>query len=122
MGLTIDVNKLGKAFEVSGTAVQAAIELLDAGNTVPFIARYRKEQTGGLDEEQLRQLADEVASKRALEGRRSEILDLLERQGNLSQELEKSIHAAETLQRLEDLYRPFRPKRRTRASIARERG
>src|SRR5690625_7137654 len=91
MTLTIDAQNVGKTFGVSGTAVQAAIELLDAGNTVPFIARYRKEQTGGLDEEQLRQLADEVASKRALEGRRSEILDLLERQGNLSQELEKSI-------------------------------
>lgn len=122
MGLTIDVNNLGKSFGVSGTAIQAAIELLDAGNTVPFIARYRKEQTGGLDEEQLRQLADEVASKRALEERRTEILGLLERQGNLSQELEELIQAAETLQHLEDLYRPYRPKRRTRASVAREQG
>ena len=122
MGLTIDVNSLGKTFGVSGTAIQAAIELLDAGNTVPFIARYRKEQTGGLDEEQLRRLADEVAAKRALEERRAEILSLLERQGNLSQELEKLILAAETLQQLEDLYRPYRPKRRTRASTARERG
>lgn len=122
MTLTIDAQCVGKTLGVSRAAVQTAIELLDAGNTVPFIARYRKEQTGGMDEEQLRQLADEVASKRSLEERRAEILGLLERQENLSPEIEKAVQETETLQRLEDLYRPFRPKRRTRASIARERG
>ena len=102
--------------------VQQTIELLDAGNTVWFIARYRKEATGGLDDEAVARLAERLRARRSLEARRAEILRLLEAQGNLTPQLADEVAAAQTLQRLEDLYRPFRPKRRTRAAIARERG
>ncbi len=102
--------------------VQATVELLDAGNTLPFIARYRKEATGNLDEEQLRQLIEELKSFRALEERREAVLKSLQEQDKLSPELEKAVRAADTLTRLEDLYLPYRPKRKTRASIAREKG
>src|SRR5690606_16110668 len=98
------------------------IQLLDDGNTIPFIARYRKERTGELDEDVLRRLAARLESLRALEARRADILRLLEEQGNLTPELAAAVRAADTLQRLEDLYLPYRPKRRTRASIAREKG
>lgn len=100
----------------------AAIELLDAGNTLPFIARYRKEATGGLDEDQLRRLAELLESLRALDDRRAAILTSIEEQGKLTPELRARIEAAETRTELEDLYLPYKPKRRTRASIARERG
>lgn len=99
-----------------------AIELLDDGNTLPFIARYRKEMTGGLDEDQLRQLSNLLDSLRALDKRRQTILETIAGQGNLTPELEGKLRAAETLTRLEDLYQPYKPKRRTRASVARERG
>lgn len=102
--------------------VQATVELLDAGNTLPFIARYRKEATGGLDEEQLRSLIDELKSFRAVEERRETILNSLQEQGKLSPELEKAVRGADSLTRLEDLYLPHRPKRKTRASMAREKG
>ena len=102
--------------------VEAAVALLDAGNTVPFIARYRKEQTGGMDDEQLRTLSDGVAKARALEERRADVLRLLSEHGHLTPELEQEVRAATTQQRLEDLYRPYRPKRKTRASVAKERG
>ena len=100
----------------------AAVQLLDAGNTLPFIARYRKEATGGLDEEQLRQLSELLAKLRALDERRETILKSIEEQGKLTAELEKEIRAAASLTALEDLYQPYKPKRRTRASLARERG
>lgn len=100
----------------------AAIELLDAGNTLPFIARYRKEATDGLDEDQLRRLAELLESLRALDDRRAAILSSIEEQGKLTPELRARIEAAETRTELEDLYLPYKPKRRTRASIARERG
>jgi uncharacterized protein len=100
----------------------AAIGLLDAGNTVPFVARYRKEATGGLDDEQLRRLSDLLASLRALDERRRAILASVEEQGRLTAELRAALLAAVTRTELEDLYLPFKPKRRTRASIARERG
>jgi uncharacterized protein len=98
------------------------IELLDADNTVPFITRYRKEVTGGLDEEQLRQLAERLEYLRNLEARRSEVYAALEQGGHLSAELAAALAAATTLQQIEDLYLPFRPKKRTRAQIAREHG
>ncbi len=102
--------------------VQAAVTLLDDGNTIPFIARYRKEVTGLLDEEQLRQIAERLNYRRNLEERRTTVLRSLEEQGVLTDELRAEVSAADTLQRLEDLYRPYKPKRRTRATIAKEKG
>ena len=102
--------------------VAATVQLLDEGNTLPFIARYRKEMTGGLDEEQIRAIEQLLASLRALDERRATILASICEQGKLTAELEAHLLAAETLTALEDLYQPYRPKRRTRASIARERG
>jgi len=99
-----------------------AVQLLDEGNTVPFIARYRKERTGELDEEVLWRLSERIAALRALEERKGEVRRLLAEQGKLTPELEAALAASESLQRVEDLYRPFRPKRRTRAQIAREKG
>jgi protein Tex len=100
----------------------AAIELLDNGNTIPFIARYRKEATGGVDEEQLRLLQNGLEKLRALDERRETILKTILEQDQLTPELRQQILAAETLTALEDLYQPYKPKRRTRASLARERG
>ncbi|MBL8164801.1 MAG: RNA-binding transcriptional accessory protein [Anaerolineae bacterium] len=102
--------------------VSATISLLDDGATVPFIARYRKEATGGLDEEQIRALLAGVTQLRGLDERRETVLKSIEEQGQLTPELRAQIDAAETLTALEDLYQPYRPKRRTRASIAREKG
>ncbi len=102
--------------------VQSAVRLLDDGNTVPFIARYRKEMTGSLDEEQLRQVAERLGYRRTMEARRETILRSLEEQGVLTPELQAEVKSADTLQRLEDLYRPYKPKRRTRATMAREKG
>lgn len=102
--------------------IEAAVALLDEGNTIPFIARYRKEATGGMDDEELRTLADRLSKLRALKARRAEILRLLAEQGQLTPELAEAVRQAGTLQRLEDLYRPYRPKRTTRASVAKERG
>ncbi len=113
---------IAKTLNLKSTQVQAAIELLDAGNTVPFIARYRKEMTGTLDEEQLRQIQAEVERLRALDDRRAAVLASITEQGKLTDELEVKIKAAETMTALEDLYAPYKPKRRTRASIAREKG
>jgi uncharacterized protein len=98
------------------------ISLLDEGNTVPFIARYRKEMTGSLDDEQIRIIADELVRLRALDERRLAILTSIEEQGKLTDELRASLEAAPTLTALEDLYAPFRKKRRTRAMLAREKG
>jgi uncharacterized protein len=102
--------------------VEAAIRLLDEGATVPFIARYRKEATGGLDDTQLRLLEERLAYLRELNERRATVLKSIEEQGKLTTELHAEIIAAETKQRLEDLYLPFKPKRRTKAQIAREAG
>ncbi|BCG86159.1 RNA-binding protein [Mesorhizobium sp. 113-3-9] len=100
----------------------AAIELLDEGATVPFVARYRKEVTGGLDDTQLRDLAERLAYLRELDARRDTILGSIREQGKLTQELETKIAAAATKAELEDIYLPYKPKRRTKAEIARERG
>ena len=102
--------------------VTATIELLDAGNTLPFIARYRKEVTGGLDEEQIRQLSALLARLRKLDERRQTVVATIEKQGQLTPELRQQLLKADTLAALEDLYRPYKPKRRTRASVAREKG
>lgn len=100
----------------------AAVNLLDDGNTVPFIARYRKEATGSLDEEQLRNIEERLGYLRNLEARRQEIISAIAAQEKLTPELEQALMAAEKLQTLEDLYLPYRPKRRTRAQLAREKG
>jgi uncharacterized protein len=102
--------------------VDATVRLLDEGNTVPFIARYRKEMTGSLDDEQVRIIADEIARLRTIDERRAIILKSIEEQGKLTDELKAAIEAAETMTALEDLYAPYKPKRRTRAMVARERG
>jgi len=102
--------------------VAATIQLLDEGNTLPFIARYRKEMTGSLDELQLRQVTHELERLRKLDDRRDTVLDSIQGQGKLTAELEAQLNAAATLTELEDLYLPFKPKRRTRATIALENG
>jgi len=102
--------------------VAATVALFDDGNTLPFVARYRKEVTGGLDEEQLRQVQARLAYLRRLAERKQAVLSSMEEQGKLTPELAAAIEAATTLQVVEDLYLPYKPKRRTRASIARERG
>ena len=100
----------------------AAIGLLDEGSTVPFVARYRKEVTGGLDDTQLRQLSERLGYLRELEARRSSILESIRGQEKLTPELELKIAGVQTKAELEDLYLPYKPKRRTKAEIARERG
>jgi len=114
--------KISSLIKARPSQVDAAVRLLDEGNTVPFIARYRKEMTGSLDDEQVRIVADEIARQRAIDERRAAILKSIEEQGVLTDELKAAIEAAQTLTALEDLYAPYKPKRRTRAMVARERG
>ncbi|HVH24871.1 MAG TPA: Tex-like N-terminal domain-containing protein, partial [Pseudonocardia sp.] len=102
--------------------MSAAIDLLDDGSTVPFIARYRKEATGALDDAQLRTLEERLRYLRELEDRRTAVLDEIRKQGTLTPELEDQIRSAESKARLEDIYLPYKPKRRTKAMIAREAG
>jgi len=116
------VAQLATELDVAAHHLQAAIDLLDEGATVPFIARYRKERTGGLSDEQLRQLEQRLDYLRELEERRQTIVDSIKAQDKLSPELFQSLLEADTKQRLEDLYTPYKPKRRTRAQIAREAG
>jgi uncharacterized protein len=115
-------NVVSRELQVRAEQVDAAIGLLDEGATVPFIARYRKEVTGGLDDAQLRELEQRLSYLRELEDRRARVLVSIEEQGKLTDELRADIEAAETKQRLEDLYLPYKPKRRTKAQIARETG
>ena len=114
--------QLAKEFKIREEQVKNTIGLIDEGNTIPFIARYRKEVTGGLDDNVLRDLHERLLYLRNLENRRREILHLIQEQDKLTTELEESIHKAQTMTELEDIYRPYRPKRRTRATIAREKG
>ncbi|MEU4101293.1 Tex family protein [Streptomyces tanashiensis] len=114
--------RIAEELGVRERQVKAAVELLDGGSTVPFIARYRKEATEMLDDAQLRTLEERLRYLRELEDRRSAILDSVREQGKLTDELEASIRAADTKARLEDIYLPFKPKRRTKAQIAREAG
>lgn len=114
--------RIAKAVGASVDQVRAAVDLLDEGATVPFIARYRKEVTGGLDDTQLRDLQEQLIYQRELEERRASILQALSDSGKLTEELERDIWVADTKQRLEDLYLPYKPKRRTRAQVAREAG
>ena len=116
------VSILAAEFGLRAAQVSAAVELLDAGNTIPFIARYRKEATGSLDDQVLREMAERLEYLRNLDKRREEIRKSLTEQDVLTEELEGKLAAARTLSELEDLYRPYRPKRRTRATVAKERG
>ena len=113
---------LAKELSLRPEQVKAAVELLDAGNTIPFIARYRKEATGSLDDQVLRTLSERLEYLRSLDKRREEITKALSEQGVLTDALAAQIAEAATLAELEDIYRPFRPKRRTRATMAKERG
>ena len=113
---------LCKEFNLKKEQCQNVLQLIDDGNTIPFIARYRKEKTGALDDQVLRQLEERLQYLRGLEKRRTEIETALENQGNLTEELSRKLAAAATMTELEDIYRPFRPKRRTRATIAKEKG
>lgn len=119
----MDINqKITEELGVKKWQVDAAVNLIDEGNTIPFIARYRKEATGTLDDEQLRKLHERLVYLRNLEEKKEQVLGSIEEQGKLTEELKKQILAAETLVVVEDLYRPYRPKRRTRATIAKEKG
>lgn len=119
----ININHLiAQELGVNPAQVNAAVALLDEGATVPFIARYRKEVTGGLDDTQLRNLEERLRYLREMEERREAILKSIREQDKLTPELEKSINDADTKTRLEDLYLPYKPKRRTKAMIAREAG
>jgi len=114
--------KIASQLSIRPEQAASVIQLLDDGNTLPFIARYRKEVTGGLDEEQIRQLTSLLEKLRALYERRAAVTKSVEEQGKLTPELQAQFLAAETLTALEDLYQPYKPKRRTRASAAREKG
>ncbi len=116
------VSILATEIAAADRQVRAAVELLDGGATVPFIARYRKEVTGGLDDAQLRKLEERLGYLRELDERRAAVLKSIDEQGKLTDALRAQIEAADTKQRLEDIYLPFKPKRRTKAMIAREAG
>ncbi|MDP1802720.1 MAG: Tex family protein [Bacteroidota bacterium] len=114
--------KIADLLKIDSKSVTATIELLDEGGTIPFISRYRKEATGSLDEVQIMQIRDEIERLRQLEQRRDSILKSIDSQNKLTPELKEQILAAETLNKLEDLYLPYKPKRRTKATIAKEKG
>lgn len=114
--------KLAQELDIKKTQAEAAVKLIDEGNTIPFISRYRKEVTGALNDEQLRNLYERLQYLRNLEEKKEQVLKSIEEQGALTEELKKRILAAETQVLVEDLYRPYRPKRKTRAGIAKEKG
>ena len=113
---------IAKELKIEPTQVQKTIELLDTDNTVPFIARYRKEVTGNLNEEQIRSIEDRIRSLRVLDARKETVLNSIEKQGKLTPELKQKIENARKLQEVEDLYLPYKPKKRTRATVAKEKG
>ncbi len=114
--------KLKEELKVEKWQVEAAVKLIDEGNTIPFISRYRKEATGSLNDEVLRELHERLTYLRNLEEKKEQVLKSIEEQGKLTEELQAKIVAAETMVVVEDLYRPYRPKRKTRASVAKEKG
>ena len=116
------IKKIASELEVQAWQVEAAVKLIDEGNTIPFIARYRKEATGTLNDEQLRKLHERLVYLRNLEEKKQQVLSSIEEQGKLTEKLKKQILEAQTQVLVEDLYRPYRPKRRTRATIAKEKG
>lgn len=120
--VTIDLRHVARGLDIPLRQIQAVVELLDEGNTVPFITRYRKDPTGGLDEEQIREIQDRLAKMRLLADRKQTILRSIEAQGKLTEKLAKQILSAATNKRLEDLYLPYKPKKQTLATLARSRG
>ena len=118
----VHVKAIAKELSVTTAQVVSTIELLDEGATVPFISRYRKEITGSMDEVQVAAIRDRFEQLRELDKRRDSILKIIQEQGKLTPELEKKINAALTMTELEDLYLPYKQKRKTRASIAKEKG
>ena len=116
------IQKIKEELQVEKWQVEAAVKLIDEGNTIPFISRYRKEVTGSLNDEQLRNLDERLTYLRSLEDKKEQVLKSIAEQGKLTDELKEKILAAQTLVVVEDLYRPYRPKRKTRASIAKEKG
>jgi uncharacterized protein len=120
--MTTHYKKLAAEFSIAEKQVIATVSLLDEGATVPFISRYRKELTGSLDEVQVAGIRDRIQQLRELDKRRGAILNSLTEMGKLTPELEKQINEAETMILLEDIYLPYRPKRKTRATTAREKG
>ena len=116
------IKKLAEELQIRPGQAQAAVKLIDEGNTIPFISRYRKEATGALNDEVLRNLYERLNYLRNLEEKKEQVLSTIEEQGKLTEELKSQILAADTLVAVDDLYRPYRPKRRTRATIAKEKG
>ena len=116
------IEKLTSELNLKLWQTEAAVKLLDEGNTVPFIARYRKEMTGSCDDQVLRELFDRLTYLRNLEKRKAEVLSSIEEQGKLTEEITRAVENAVTLVEVEDIYRPYKQKRRTRASVAKEKG
>ena len=114
--------RLAKELELKINQVNNVIEMLDEGNTVPFIARYRKERTGGLSDEVLRKLSERLVYLRSLEERKADVSRLINEQGKLTEEISKELEKAETLTEVEDIYRTYKPKKRTRETIEKEKG
>ncbi|MBR6765837.1 MAG: RNA-binding transcriptional accessory protein, partial [Clostridia bacterium] len=114
--------RLAEEFKIHVWQAENVIQLIDEGNTIPFIARYRKEKTGSLDDQILREFADRLDFMRKLEEMRNKVMEAIEKQGNLTDEITEALKNAVTLTEIEDIYRPFRPKRKTRASVAKEKG
>lgn len=122
MPIMTHANQIAQELSLRAAQVTAVTTLLDSGNTIPFIARYRKEATGSLDEEQLRAIQERTGKLRALDDRRQTIIASISDQEKMTPDLRQALLAAETMTALEDLYQPYKPKRRTRATIAREKG
>ena len=116
------IKTLAQELEIKPWQAEAAVKLIDDGNTIPFISRYRKEATGSLNDEVLRKLYERLNYLRSLEEKKAQVIATIEEQGKLTPELRAQIENAQTLVVVEDLYRPYRPKRRTRATIAKEKG
>ena len=110
---------LSQEFDVNAAIAERIVALIDEGNTIPFIARYRKEQTGAMDDQKLRSLSERLDYLRSLDKRREQIESAIEEQGKMTDEIRMQLQNAQTLSALEDIYRPYKPKRRTRAMIAR---
>ena len=116
------IKQLKEELKIETWQVEAVVSLIDEGNTIPFIARYRKEKHGSLNDEQLRNLSERLTYLRNLEDKKAQVLASIEEQGKLTEDLKAQILAATTQVVVEDLYRPYRPKSRTRATIAKEKG
>ena len=116
------INNIAEELKIKTSQVEATIRLIDEGNTIPFIARYRKEVTGGLSDEVLREFGERLNYLRNLEKRKEEVIKSIEEQGKLTEEITKSLEDAKTLAEVEDIYRPYKPKKKTRATVAKAKG